>query len=177
LKRCRSFPRSAAVDLIHGIAKYRRKAADERFPPDALIGGAAIVGPNLDSGAPQPFCGGGVALRNLPSLGGVPRPRSEMLVHYVVLAEEASLRPTLALRAMWGLAPDAEVNRDGVELVVGVSRDTSERRSFEEELRKNEARLRAATELAGLGIYSWDPVTGAAAQAKAPAKRAAHWPP
>jgi PAS domain S-box-containing protein len=28
-------------------------------------------------------------------------------------------------------------------------------------LRKNEARLRAATELVGLGIYSWDPVTGA----------------
>jgi PAS domain S-box-containing protein len=41
-----------------------------------------------------------------------------------------------------------------VELVVGVSRDTSERRAFEGELRKNEARLRAATELVGLGIYS-----------------------
>lgn len=48
-----------------------------------------------------------------------------------------------------------------VELVVGVSRDTSERRAIEEALRKSEARLRAATELAGLGIYSWDPVTGA----------------
>src|SRR3712207_9552689 len=42
-----------------------------------------------------------------------------------------------------------------------VSRDTSERHAIEEELRKSEARLRAATELAGLGIYSWDPVTGA----------------
>ena len=52
--------------------------------------------------------------------------------------------------------------KDGsVELVVGVSRDTSERRAFEEALRKSEARLRAATELVGLGIYSWDPVTGA----------------
>jgi PAS domain S-box-containing protein len=48
-----------------------------------------------------------------------------------------------------------------VELVVGVSRDTSERRSIEEELRKSEARLRAATELVGIGIYSWDPVAGA----------------
>jgi PAS domain S-box-containing protein len=48
-----------------------------------------------------------------------------------------------------------------VELVVGVSRDTSERRSFEAALRKNEARLRAAMELAGLAIYSWDPLTGA----------------
>ena len=48
-----------------------------------------------------------------------------------------------------------------VELVVGVSRDTSERRAFEQELRKTEGRLRAAIELVGLGIYSWDPVTGA----------------
>ncbi|VWX51148.1 PAS domain S-box protein [Novosphingobium sp. 9U] len=48
-----------------------------------------------------------------------------------------------------------------VELVVGASRDTSERRTFEEALARNEARLRAATELVGLGIYSWDPVTGA----------------
>ncbi|MGK2910491.1 MAG: PAS domain-containing protein [Sphingobium sp.] len=48
-----------------------------------------------------------------------------------------------------------------IELVVGVSRDTSERRSFEKELRKNEARLNAATDLVGIGIYAWDPVTGA----------------
>jgi PAS domain S-box-containing protein len=48
-----------------------------------------------------------------------------------------------------------------VELVIGVSRDISERRSFEEKLRKSEARLRSATELAGLGIYSWDLDTGA----------------
>ena len=48
-----------------------------------------------------------------------------------------------------------------VELVVGVSRKTSERRAFEERLKRDEARLRAATELVGLGIYSWDPGTGA----------------
>lgn len=48
-----------------------------------------------------------------------------------------------------------------VELVVGVSRDTSERRAMEEKLRRSEARLRAATELVGLGVYSWDPITGA----------------
>lgn len=47
-----------------------------------------------------------------------------------------------------------------VELVVGVSRDTSERRAFEEAVRKNEARLRAASDLVGLAIYSWDPMTG-----------------
>lgn len=52
--------------------------------------------------------------------------------------------------------------QDGeIDLVVGVSRDTSERRGFEDALCKSEARLRAATELVGLGIYAWDPVTGA----------------
>ena len=54
------------------------------------------------------------------------------------------------------------LGEDGtVELVVGVSRDTSERHAFEEALRRSEARLRAANELVGLGIYSWDPITGA----------------
>lgn len=48
-----------------------------------------------------------------------------------------------------------------VELVIGVSRDTSERRAVEEALKTSEARLRAATELVGLGVYSWDPATGA----------------
>ena len=48
-----------------------------------------------------------------------------------------------------------------IELVVGVSRDTSERRAFEEALKVSEARLRAATELVGLGVYSWNPITGA----------------
>ena len=48
-----------------------------------------------------------------------------------------------------------------VQLVVGVSRDTSARRSIEEALRRSEARLRAATELVGVGIYAWDPVTNA----------------
>jgi PAS domain S-box-containing protein len=54
------------------------------------------------------------------------------------------------------------VGEDGsVELVIGVSRDTSERRAMEEALRRSEARLRAATELVGIGIYSWEPATGA----------------
>ncbi len=48
-----------------------------------------------------------------------------------------------------------------VELVVGVSRDTSERRALEETVRKSEERLRAASDLVGLAIYSWDPITGA----------------
>ena len=48
-----------------------------------------------------------------------------------------------------------------VELVVGVSRETTERRAFEDELARAAARLDAAGELVGLGVYSWDPVTGA----------------
>lgn len=58
----------------------------------------------------------------------------------------------------WGPVRDES---GSVELVVGVSRDTTERRALEEALRESEARLRAATELVGLGVYSWDPATGA----------------
>lgn len=59
---------------------------------------------------------------------------------------------------LWG---PVRADDGSVELVVGVSRDTSERRAIEDELRKSEVRLRAATELVGIGIYSWDPVSGA----------------
>ncbi len=59
---------------------------------------------------------------------------------------------------LWG---PVRAEDGSVELVVGVSRETTERRSFEEQLKGNAARLRAATELVGLGIYSWDPLTGA----------------
>lgn len=59
---------------------------------------------------------------------------------------------------IWGPVRD---EAGSVQLVVGVSRDTSERRALEEALRDSETRLRAASELVGLGIYSWDPVTGA----------------
>lgn len=59
---------------------------------------------------------------------------------------------------LWG---PVRADDGSIELVVGVSRDTTERHAFEEALKKNEARLRAATDLVGLGVYSWDPVTGA----------------
>lgn len=59
---------------------------------------------------------------------------------------------------LWG---PVRAEDGSVELVVGVSRDTTDRRAMEEALRRNEARLRAATDLVGVGIYSWDPVTGA----------------
>lgn len=55
----------------------------------------------------------------------------------------------------WGPVRAAD---GSVELVVGVSRDTTERHAVEQALRISEARLRAATDLARLGIYSWDPV-------------------
>lgn len=59
---------------------------------------------------------------------------------------------------LWG---PVHAEDGSVEMVVGVSRDTGERRALEEELRRSEARLRAATELVGVGIYAWDLVTGA----------------
>ena len=59
---------------------------------------------------------------------------------------------------LWG---PVRAEDGSIELVVGVSRDTTERRAIEEALKKSEGRLRAATELVGLGVYSWDPVTGA----------------
>jgi PAS domain S-box-containing protein len=59
---------------------------------------------------------------------------------------------------LWG---PVRAGDGSVELVVGVSRDTTERRAIEEALKKSETRLQAAAELAGLGIYSWDPVSGA----------------
>ena len=59
---------------------------------------------------------------------------------------------------LWG---PVRAEDGSIELVVGVSRDTTERRAIEESSKKNEGRLRAATELVGLGVYSWDPVTGA----------------
>ena len=59
---------------------------------------------------------------------------------------------------LWG---PVHAEDGSIKLVVGVSRDTTERRAMEESLKKNEGRLRAATELVGLGVYAWDPVTGA----------------
>ena len=59
---------------------------------------------------------------------------------------------------LWG---PVRAEDGSIELVVGVSRDTTERRAIEEALKKSEGRLRAASELVGLGVYSWDPVTGA----------------
>jgi PAS domain S-box-containing protein len=59
---------------------------------------------------------------------------------------------------LWGPVRAAD---GSIQLVVGVSRDTTKRHAFEEALKRSEARLRAASELVGLGIYSWDPASGA----------------
>jgi PAS domain S-box-containing protein len=58
---------------------------------------------------------------------------------------------------LWG---PVHAEDGAIELVVGVSRDTSERRVMAEELKRSEARLRIATDLVGLGVYTWDPSTG-----------------
>ena len=80
----------------------------------------------------------------------------------VTVEDEVFYRSPTGYDAFFGYLWGPVRGEDGaVELVVGVSRDTSERHAFEEALKTSEARLRAATELVGLGIYSWDPVTGA----------------
>ena len=60
---------------------------------------------------------------------------------------------------VWG---PVRAENGSIELMVGVSRDTTERRAIEE-VGQEEARpgYASATELVGLGVYSWDPVTGA----------------
>jgi PAS domain S-box-containing protein len=60
------------------------------------------------------------------------------------------LRPTAAREGNEALCSDDD----------GPARDTSEWRRFADALRSSEARLRAATELVGIGIYSWNPDTG-----------------
>lgn len=59
---------------------------------------------------------------------------------------------------LWG---PVRMTAGTIDFVVGVSHDTTERRAHEAASERSEARLRAATELVGLGVYSWDPVTGA----------------
>ncbi len=80
----------------------------------------------------------------------------------VTIEDEVFYRSPTGYAAYFSYLRGPIRGEDGlVELVVGVSRDTSERRAMEEALRTSEARLRAATELVGIGIYSWDPATGA----------------
>jgi len=98
-----------------------------------------------------------------------PRDLAERLDGYVdrILTEGVTVEDELFFASPTGQA--AYLNfiwgpvraEDGtVELVVGVSRDTSERRAFEAAITGSEARLRAASDLVGLAVYSWDPVSG-----------------
>jgi len=80
----------------------------------------------------------------------------------VTLEDEVFYRSPTGHAAFFGYLWGPVRGADGsVELVVGVSRETTQRRAFEEAIKRSEARLRAATELVGLGIYAWDPVSGA----------------
>lgn len=45
--------------------------------------------------------------------------------------------------------------------IIGISYDITDRKHREDRLRESEARLQAAVELVGLGLYSWDPATDA----------------
>lgn len=80
----------------------------------------------------------------------------------VTVEDEVFHRSPTGYAAFFGYVWAPVRGDDGaVELVVGVSRDNSERRAVEEALRTSEARLRAASELVGLGVYAWNPETGA----------------
>lgn len=80
----------------------------------------------------------------------------------VTVEDEVFYRSPTGHGAYFGFLWGPVCAEDGsIQLVVGVSRDTTKRHAFEEALTRSEARLRAASELVGLGVYSWDPVTGA----------------
>lgn len=80
----------------------------------------------------------------------------------VIVEDEVFYRSPTGHAAYFSYVWGPVRGEDGsVEEVVGVSRDTGERGATEEALRESEARLRAATELEGIGIYSWDPATDA----------------
>lgn len=52
-------------------------------------------------------------------------------------------------------------DQDGIPVrILGVTLDITERRQREEELKKNETRLRLATQIANLGTWQYDPETG-----------------
>lgn len=87
------------------------------------------------------------------------------------LLREGHWEGELALRHFTDPSRETEVRwsaftlKDAAGKLIGaaacVSRDTSERRAIDEAVAKNEARLRAASDLVGLAIYSWDPRSGA----------------
>lgn len=86
----------------------------------------------------------------------------QILAEGVTVEDEVFFRSPTGRQAYFAYLWGPIRGDDGsVDMVVGVSRDTSERRTVEEALRRSEARLRAASELVGLGVYSWDPATGA----------------
>lgn len=85
-----------------------------------------------------------------------------VLTDGVTVEDEVYYRSPTGYAAFFAYLWGPVRGEDGsIELVVGVSRDTSERRRIEQQLQRSEDRLRAATKLVGIGIYSWDPVTGA----------------
>ncbi|HVI28667.1 PAS domain S-box protein [Hansschlegelia sp.] len=85
-----------------------------------------------------------------------------VLAHGVTVEDEVFFRSPAGKTAYFAyLLGPVRGENGSVEMVVGVSHDASERSASKEALRKSEARLRAATELVGLGVYSWNPATGA----------------
>lgn len=79
----------------------------------------------------------------------------------VTVEDETFFRSPTGYAADFGPRWGPSCADHGSDRTAGAPRRVSERRTIEEASRQNEARLRAATELVGLGVYSWDPTTGA----------------
>lgn len=72
---------------------------------------------------------------------------------------ELRIRPS-QVEGRW-IAIRGRPRNHGRGSIIGISYDITDRKQRENRLRESEARLQAAVDLVGLGLYSWDPATNA----------------
>ena len=81
---------------------------------------------------------------------------SEMGSHEVYECEYRIIRPDGELRYVYELGQDIEDDEGNLSQSVGILQDITERKQIEQELRSNEALLKQATQIAGLGHCVWN---------------------